>query len=220
MDVERIFDGVYRVDGRICTLNLAPHRKVYGEDLLNADGKEYRAWNPYRSKLAAAIVLGLRNLKIGHGSNVLYLGAATGTTSSHVSDIVGKDGIVYCVEISERNMRELFKICEARPNMMPIFGDARNIESYTEDVGTVDSIYQDVSARDQDEILLLNSRLLKPQGYAYVAIKSQSIDVSKNPKEVYEEFIRKVSDKFELVERIDINRFDKKHLFVVLKKIE
>ena len=115
-------------------------------------------------------------------------------------------------------MRELFKVCEARANMLPIFQDARNIEQYANDVGSADVLYQDVSARDQDYILLRNSELLKKGGYAYVAIKSQSIDMARNPEEVFKAFLGKVSEKFEVVESLDIDRYDKKHLFVVLKK--
>ena len=50
---------------------------------------EYRAWNPFRSKLAAAIVGGIEHIHMKPGSKVLYLGAASGTTVSHVSDLVG-----------------------------------------------------------------------------------------------------------------------------------
>lgn len=55
-----------------------------GEDKI-----EYRAWNPFRSKLAAAILGGVDQIHIKPGCKVLYLGAASGTTVSHVSDIVG-----------------------------------------------------------------------------------------------------------------------------------
>ena len=50
---------------------------------------EYRVWNPFRSKLAAAILGGVDQIHMPPGSKVLYLGAASGTTVSHVSDIVG-----------------------------------------------------------------------------------------------------------------------------------
>ena len=50
---------------------------------------EYRVWNPFRSKLAAAILGGVDKIHIAPGSKVLYLGAASGTSVSHVSDIVG-----------------------------------------------------------------------------------------------------------------------------------
>jgi len=216
---KEIFKGVYRVNGRLATLNLVKGNRVYGEDLVHDDGKEYRLWNPYRSKLAAAILKGLRQLHIGSGSKVLYLGAATGTTSSHVSDIVGANGVLFCVEVSERSMRELVRTCEARPNMLPILEDARNVEAYANDVGTCDIIYQDVSAPDQARILNWNSRLLKKGGYAYVAIKSQSIDVTEKPAVIYKKFLNEASQNFKVVESIDIKPFSQMHLFVVLQKI-
>ena len=216
--IKKIFDGVFLVDGKLATVNLDKGRSVYGEELVHSEKLEYRLWNPYRSKLGAAIANGLKKMEIRDGSRVLYLGAATGTTCSHVSDIIGEKGVLYCVEISERNVRDLLKVCERRANMLPIFNDARKVEEYGEDVGKADVIYQDIAARDQAEILLENCDLLKKGGYAYVAIKSQSIDVSRKPSEVYKEFLEKVSKKFSLLESIDIMPYDKMHLFVVLQK--
>ena len=216
--IKKIFDGVFLVDGKLATMNLDIGRNVYGEEIIEKDGVEYRLWNPYRSKLGAAISKGMKRMEIKRGSRVLYLGAATGTTCSHVSDIIGEKGILYCVEISERNVRDLLRVCGRRSNMLPIFNDARNVEEYGEDVGSADVIYQDIAARDQAEILLENCKLIKKGGYAYVAIKSQSIDVSRRPSEVYKEFLDKVSKRFSLLESIDIMPYDKMHLFVVLQK--
>jgi fibrillarin-like pre-rRNA processing protein len=218
MDAKEIFGGVFKIEGRLATLNLTRGMKVYDEVLHFIDGKEYRSWNPYRSKLAAAILNGLKRMEIKQKDKVLYLGAATGTTSSHVSDIVGADGLVFCIEISERNMRELVKVCEVRQNMLPMLVDARNVEKYSNDVGVCDILYQDISARDQSDILLRNSELLKKGGFAYVAIKSQSIDVAKDPRTVYKQFLGEIADKFEVLEQIDIAPYSKMHLFVVLKK--
>jgi fibrillarin-like pre-rRNA processing protein len=218
MKIEKLFDGVFRLDGKLATPNLSRGKRVYDEALVTVDGIEYRTWNPYRSKLAAAIVKGMSRLSIKSGSSVLYLGAATGTTVSHVSDIAGPSGRVYAVEISERSMRDFIKVCEARQNVLPILQDARKVEAYAGEVGTVDAIYEDIAAPDQAEILIRNSELLKKSGFAYVAIKSQSINVSRNPKEVYSDFIARVSERFRLVESFDIEPFDKMHLFVVLQK--
>ena len=219
MKMEKIAEGIFKLDGRLATLNMVKGERVYGEDLIDYKDKEYRSWTPYRSKLSAAIMNGLKTIAIKPGSSVLYLGASTGTTPSHVSDIVGEDGEVYCVEISERSMRDLIKVCEKRHNLFPILQDARNVEAYAGEIGKADVIYQDVAAKDQDQILLRNCALLKENGYAYVAIKSQSIDVSKKPEAVYEEFIKTISSKFKLVEEIDTMPYDKMHLFVALQKI-
>ena len=218
MKIQQLFDGVYRVEGKLATLNMVKGVRVYNEDLIDDDGKQYRLWNPYRSKLSAAIMNGLKELGVKKGSKVLYLGAATGTTPSHVSDIVGGTGLVFCIEISERSMRDLLKICQTRPNLLPILEDARNTEKYSQDVGEVDIIYQDVAARDQDQILIRNASMLKKGGLAYVAIKSQSIDVAKHPTLVFEEFKKSVSVVFEIVQEVDIEPYDSMHLFIVLRK--
>ena len=218
MDVKQIFRGVFKIDGRLATPNLVKGRKVYDEELVMTEGKEYRMWNPYRSKLAAAIINGLKELEIRPGAKVLYLGAATGTTASHVSDIVGKSGQVYCIEISERNMRELVKMCEFRENLLPMLQDAQSPEAYAKDADGCDVLYQDVSARAQAQILLRNAVLLKKGGVAYVAIKSQSIDVVKDPRQVFKEFLEEVKEGFDVLQEIGIEPYSRLHLFVALKK--
>ncbi len=218
MQFRQIFDGVYKIDNKLATKNLVRGNRVYDEELVDYEGEQYRLWNPYRSKLAAAIINGLKELHIKEGAKVLYLGAATGTTSSHVSDIVGGQGIVYCIEISERSMRDLLKACESRANMLPMLQDARNTEAYSSDTGICDVLYQDIAAPDQADILLRNAELLKEGGYAYVAIKSQSIDVVKQPEMVFKEFLEAVSGKFKVAEKIDIAPYSKMHLFVALQK--
>ena len=92
-----IFDGVFQDGKKLYTLNSAPQQQLFDEELVVADGKEYRSWNPLRSKLAAAIVKGLPELPVKSSSRVLYLGAAHGYTPSFVSDIAA-DGIVFAVD--------------------------------------------------------------------------------------------------------------------------
>lgn len=219
MPVKELFSGVYLIDNRLATLNLAKGRRVYNEDLVVEDGKEYRLWNPYRSKLSAAILNKIKNMEIREGVSVLYLGAATGTTVSHVSDIVGNSGRVYAVELSERNVRNLITLCESRKNVLPILSDAMETDSYADSIDGCDVIYQDISARKQAGILLANSRFLKHGGYAYFVIKSQSIDISRAPKEVYKGELAALHGEFELLESVSLEPYDSMHLFAVLRKI-
>lgn len=218
MQINRLFDGVYKIDGKLATRNLAKGTRVYGEELVRHEGAEYRMWNPYRSKLAAAIINGLKEMGIKQGSRVLYLGAATGTTCSHVSDIVGNGGIVCCVEIAERSMRELLKVCETRSNMLPVLHDARDIGAYASEVEEYDVIYQDIAARDQADILAANTPLLKKGGLAYVAIKSQSIDVTKRPELVYKDFMESVEKEYRVLQTLPLTPFTRMHLFAALQK--
>ncbi len=218
MEVKEVFKGIYKVEGRLATVNLTPGLKVYGERVVEFEGKEYRSWDPYRSKLSAAILNGLKEVPLAPGMNVLYLGAASGTTASHVSDIVGPKGKVFCVEFAPRSMRDLINVCERRKNMLPILWDARKPEDYEKDVGKVDCIYQDVAQPDQDKILLRNAKMLKAKGGALFAIKSQSIDVTAKPKQTYEAVLASLEPDFSILERFDLNPFDKDHLFVSLRK--
>lgn len=217
MAVKELFPGVYTIDGKLATINLVPGRKVYGEELVRLGGKEYRLWNPYRSKLAAAIIKGLKEFRIREDSKILYIGAATGTTASHVSDIA-KNGAVYCIELSERNMKDLLHICESRPNMLPILADARFPDKYADLIEECDIIYQDAAAREQAELINLNLRFLQNKGCAYFIIKSQSVDVSKKPEQVFKEELSKLDPSLKVGEKIDLEPYDELHLFSVLTK--
>lgn len=78
------FQGIYVVefeDGsqRLATASLAPGVKVYDEMLIPFENKELRTWNPYRSKLAGAILKGIELNPIKPGTKVLYLGVASPT---------------------------------------------------------------------------------------------------------------------------------------------
>ena len=211
-------ETVSKFDGKLFTLNSSPGWKLARQQLITSNGREYREWDPYRSKLAAAIINKLKTLEIKQGSSVLYIGSATGTTSSHVSDIVGNDGVVYCIEISERNMRQFLNSCENRENMIPILADASKPEQYSDIVSECDVLYQDISTRNQAEILLRNAKFLKRGGIAYFAIKSQSIDISKSPNEIYNNELKVLEKDFNVLEKIDIEPYEKKHMFAVLRK--
>lgn len=219
MTINELFNGIYLVDNKLATINLDIGHKVYNEELIHYNNNEYRLWNPYRSKLAAAILNKLKTVGIKKNLKILYIGSATGTTVSHVSDIIGKDGLVYCIELSERNMRQFLNSCENRENIIPILADARYTEKYEDIIEECDVLYQDVSSKDQTEILKKNSRFLKKNGIAYFIIKSQSIDISKDPKIIFENELNKLKQDFEIKEKINIEPYDKKHLFVVLKKL-
>lgn len=218
--IEEKFPGVYLLNRRLATINSVPGYRVYGEKLEVENGVEYRMWDIYRSKLAGAIHKGLKEMHIQPGAIVLYLGASTGTTPSHVSDIVGKDGGVYCVEFAQRSMRDLITVCEKHSNMLPIMGDARQPQEYAEQISDkVDVIYQDVAQPDQADIFLKNSRMfLKKGGWGMIAIKSQSIDVTAQPRKVFEKFVAQMEPEIDVKDQIELSPYDLEHLFITGKK--
>jgi len=217
------FKGVYLVvleDGshRLATKNLAPSKNVYGERLIKYKGVEYRLWDPYRSKLAAAMLKGLKSIPIQPGHKVLYLGAASGTTASHVSDIVEEEGHVYCVEFAPRAIRELVNnVCKFRTNMSPILADARFPEQYSTLVEKVDDVYCDIAQPEQAKILADNADLfLKNRGWIMLAVKARSIDVTMEPSEVYKREVETLRKRgFDIAEVIHLEPYDKAHAMVV-----
>ncbi len=217
------FGGVYEVrleDGacRLATVNLAPGRSVYGERLVRSEKVEYRTWEPYRSKLAAAILKGLKNMPIKSGDRVLYLGAASGTTASHVSDIVGEGGYVFCVEFASRSIKELIdNVCRFRENMSPIMADARLPSKYASLVaGKVDAVYCDVAQPEQARLLVNNAEmLLKKGGWVMLAVKARSIDVTKEPSKIYKREMGILKENgFKISEIIHLEPFDKAHAMI------
>ena len=157
-NVEEAAPGVFWLNENsqrtLATRNLTPGIKVYGEKLLEVEGVEYRSWTPYRSKLAAAILKGLERIPVKPVDRVLYLGVASGTTCSHISDIVGPKGHIWGVDFAPRSMRDLVNnVARHRGNVSPILGDARLPDSYATTVPMVDGIYADVAQPDQAELL-------------------------------------------------------------------
>ncbi|VVB59322.1 Fibrillarin-like rRNA/tRNA 2'-O-methyltransferase [uncultured archaeon] len=200
------------------TKSLVPGKRVYGERIIRKGKEEWRVWDPTSSKLGAALVKGLKNFPIKKGMKILYLGASTGTTVSHISDIVEHDGIIYAVEFSSRSMRDLIPLAKQRKNIAPILDDARLPENYAALIEKADLVYCDVAQPDQSEIIMRNAKVfLKPQGWMMIAIKARSINVAKNPKQIYSEERQKLSKMFNILEQIDLQPLEKDHAFFVGK---
>ena len=221
------FAGIYQVmleDGaqRLATRNLTPGRTVYGERLVRFKMVEYRVWDAFRSKLAAVILKGVRVVPIVAGSRVLYLGAASGTTPSHVSDIVGEAGHVYCVEFASRSIRELVNnVAAYRLNMSPFLEDARFPEKYAMFIsGKVDCVYCDIAQPEQAKVLADNADVfLKSSGWVMLAVKAQSIDVTKDPAEIYRLEAKVLKKRgFSVEEIVGLEPYDKAHAMIVAQR--
>jgi fibrillarin-like pre-rRNA processing protein len=206
---------------KLGTKNLAVGSSVYGERLVKFKQIEYRLWDPYRSKLAAAILNGLETVPICPDQKVLYLGAASGTTASHVSDIVGEGGHVYCVEFASRSLRDLVNnVCAFRYNMSPILADARLPGSYSRMVQRVDSVYCDVAQPEQARVLADNADMfLADGGWVLLAIKAQSIDVTMEPSVVFRNEVAILEGRGFLIKQVvGLEPYDKAHAMVVAQK--
>ena len=208
-----------RVEGekKLATQNLVPGNQVYNEKLVQHKGSEYRIWNPFRSKLAAAIMNDLKNFPFNQKSDVLYLGVSTGTTISHISDIVNQGGTIFGIEHASRVARDfLDRVASHRKNIVPIIQDARRPEEFFSVYKKVDIVYVDIAQPDQTNIAIENCRLyLKSGGHLFLVIKTRSIDVVKDPKMVIKDEIKKLETLFEIKQTIDLHPYDKDHAMVI-----
>ncbi|EDU43497.1 rRNA 2'-O-methyltransferase fibrillarin [Pyrenophora tritici-repentis Pt-1C-BFP] len=226
--------GVFVARGKedlLVTKNLTPGESVYGEKRISVgstaapkDGEteapsstEYRVWNPFRSKLAAGILGGVDNIYMGPGSKVLYLGAASGTSVSHVADIVGPEGTVFAVEFSHRSGRDLINMATHRTNVIPIVEDARHPLKYRMLVGMVDCIFADVAQPDQARIVGLNAGLfLKVGGGIVISIKANCIDSTAAPEAVFAQEVNKLREMgIKPKEQLTLEPFERDHAMVV-----
>jgi len=209
----------FQIDGekKLATENLIPKNQVYNEKLVKIKGTEYRIWNPFRSKLAATIMNGLRDFPFMQKSSVLYLGVSTGTTISHISDIVGQNGIIFGVEHTSRVARDfLDRVASHRKNIIPIIQDARKPQEYFSVFKKVDVAYVDIAQPDQTDIAINNCKMyLKSNGYLFLVIKTRSIDVTKDPKKVVSNEIKKLESLFEVKQIINLHPYDKDHVIVI-----
>ncbi len=201
--MNRISPGVFRHGEHIYTRNAVPGEQVYGEPLVELEGVEYRRWVPSRSKLAAAVENGA-DLGFRQDSEIVYLGAASGTTVSHVSDIVS-DGFVTAVEFSKDVARDLLGVAEARENIAPVVADARRPADYQSFVQNPDVLVQDVSQRDQVEIFERNAERLFDSGRGLLVVKAGAIDSSAEPEEVFEQVEDETS--VEVEDFVDLSPF-------------
>ncbi len=212
-------DGtVFSERGRIYTVSAAPGHRVYGERTPVVDGTEYREWNPRRSKLAAYITNGGKVMPIKKSGNILYLGASSGTTPSHVSDIAA-EGKVYCVEFSPRMFRELVGNCTPRPNMIPILADATKPSEYRFLVGSADVVYEDVAQKNQADILADNMEEFGAR-YGMVAVKARSEDVAESPKVIFRRAEERLRERgMKILDARSLEPFEDSHEMIVVEKL-
>lgn len=204
-------------NNKLYTLSSNPGIRIYGEKIVKISDNEYREWNPRRSKLAAYIKTGGTVFPFNKDSRILYLGASSGTTASHISDIAA-DGKLYCVEFAPRMFRDLTNTCAARPNMLPILGDAMAPEEYQFAVGTVDVAYSDVAQKRQADIIADNMDLFNiDTGVA--AIKARSEDVTSDPSEIYRMSEKRLEERgFEILDSRSLEPYENAHAMIIFKR--
>ena len=212
--------GIFEYGNDFCTPNAVPGQSVYGERFCkDAKGVEYRIWDPKRSKLGAALRKGVSQIGIRPGSTVLYLGCSTGTTVSHVGEIVGEDGKVYALDVAPRVLRDLLFSTAKRENIYPLMADASKPATFAHAVPKVDVVFMDIAQKDQVGIFLKNIKtFLKPGGFGLLSLKSRSVDITKRPVQVFKESRAELEKETVIVDYKELDPYEIDHAFFVVKK--
>jgi fibrillarin-like pre-rRNA processing protein len=215
--MKEIQPGIFRQNNKIYT-KPASDKAVYGETFIEQNGEKYRNWQPSRSKAGAGVMKGF-DLGLKQDFDVLYLGAASGTTVSHFSDIL-EHGFVFGVEYSDTTARDLVKVAEQRENIVPLLDNARQPENYDDLVPSVDVVFQDISQSDQAEIFIKNcEKFLKEDGIGLFSVKARSISTSRDKDKIFDEVKDKIQKKFEIIEETELEPYEKEHLLLKVRSI-
>jgi fibrillarin-like pre-rRNA processing protein len=210
--------GIFEDKSRLYTKSMAPGICVYGEKLRQTPEGEFREWDAMRSKLGAGIKKGISQIGIKPGSIVLYLGCSTGTTVSHVSDIVGPTGKVYAVDVAPRVMREIIGVASHRPNIFPIMADAFAVTQFIQYVPKVDVVFMDIAQANQVDIFLRNVQtFLKPGGFGLLSLKARSVDIAQSPQAVFAQARIQIEQQYPIVDYKTLDPFEKDHALFVIK---
>lgn len=210
-------EGVYTDHAWLYTRNLVPGVSVYGESLHVVGRAEYRRWDAKRSKACAYLKKGGAVWPFRRDSAILYLGAASGTTVSHLSDICPQ-GVIAAVEIAPRPFRNLISLSEKRPNVVPVLADASRPDVYRARVEPADVLYQDIAQRGQKRIFLRNVEFLRPKGVGFLMLKARSEDVSAEPPELYRAAAKGLeAEGFDLLDLRPLDPLAKAHAAIVVR---
>jgi fibrillarin-like pre-rRNA processing protein len=214
----KIFE-IYQDRKRLYTKSILPGIRHFEERIFRENNEEYREFDPTRSKLAATIMQGCTNAGIRKGDVILYLGVSHGYTSSYISDMVGKEGLIFGIDPAPRVIRDLVFLAEKRKNIVPILADANHPEQYQERICAADIVYQDISQKNQAEIFIKNCQLfLKEGGYGLLAVKARSVNIKLKSKQIFIEARQMIEKHFTVIDYRILDPYEKDHCMIIIKK--
>ena len=217
MRPHKLFE-IFQDRKRLYTKSLVKGKKFFEERTFRDKGIEYREFDPSRSKLAAMIAKGSTNIGIREGNIILYLGSSHGYTVSFVSDMVGKEGMIFGVDPAPRVMRDFMFLVNKRENVTPLLADANHPETYKELIPKADIVFQDIAQRNQADIFIRNCKLyLKEGGYGLLAVKARSIDITKKPNDIFIQVRKEIEKVFKVIDFKILEPYQKDHCMIIIK---
>lgn len=214
-----VYEDSLKNKRRLFTINSTPGLRFFSENIIRQQNLEFREWDPYKSKLAALILNGCTNIGVRKGNIVLYLGCSHGYTASFVSDIVGKEGLIFAVDISARVMRDFMFLSEKRKNLVPILADANKTKELEQRICLADILYQDLAQKNQVQIFLKSAKnFLKDNGYAILCVKARSINVVAKPDIIYNSVRKEIGKELTIIDFRKLEPYQKDHCVIICIK--
>ena len=204
---------------KLATLNNASVNEVYNEKLIKINGKQYNLWNPYTSKLAAAIVNGMEIFPILEKTKVLYLNSTIEKTLSHISDIIGVNGKIFILsDINENSKNFLENVMNDRTNVFTITRDNGDPAKFSSKTEMVNVVYVDITQHNETEVAIQNcKRYLRDGGFLMLVVPTKKIDFVNKPNGQNIEEIQKLQSSFEIIQQINLTDFFKEHSMIIAK---
>ena len=167
----------------------------------------YHIWDPYSSKLAAAIFNGLEIFPFINNSKILYVTDFPNYTFMHLSNLVNTDGMVFLNE-PEKSINSNNKLVSQLKNLKII----DDIESFNI-LQELDVVLIDVDFNFSKEILETITNFLKKNAFIFLTQKTEMVNEENNI------FKEEFSIKYDIIQKINLTDFFKDLTMIIAKKL-
>ena len=181
MKETRIFQIQIGNEEQLATKNMVKGTKTRKEKIVIVNNEEFLEWNPYKSKLAAAIRNGLQILPIIKNSKVVCINLPEESTILHISNIVGSGGSVFVIGVNKNKKSFLNKLVNTQKNIIPIYDTVDELSFSSSVTGKVDVLYVDIPESEQiEQIVEKYGSLLKNEGFLMFVTKKDDAILENN----------------------------------------
>ena len=181
MKETRIFQIQIGNEEQLATKNIVKGTKTRKEKIVIVNNEEFLEWNPYKSKLAAAIRSGLQILPIIKNSKVVCINPLEESTILHISNIVGSKGSVFVIDVDKNKKSFLNKLVNTHKNIIPIYDTVDELSFSSSITGKVDALYVDIPESEQIETIVEKyGSLLKNEGFLMLIAKKDDNAIIEN----------------------------------------
>ena len=181
MKETRIFQIQIGDKEQLATKNIVEGTKTHKEKIVIVNDEEFLEWNPYKSKLAAAIRNGLQILPIIKNSKVVCINPLEESTILHISNIVGSKGSVFVIDVDKNKKSFLNKLVNTHKNIIPIYDTVDELSFSSSITGKVDALYVDIPESEQIETIVEKyGSLLKNEGFLMLIAKKDDNAIIEN----------------------------------------